>query len=160
MTLVDWVAGQAREASCGVTLVGAPDRYGHLGIPCLPERFPGCGPLSGIEAALRQSGPEWRLILACDMPGLTAAFLRGLLDAASSSSSGVVAAAHADGAMEPLCAVYRTCLHGAVLSALERGEYAVRRLLASGLDVVHYPIDSEMLTRNVNTAEEWASWSR
>jgi len=157
-TLVEWIAGQAREAAGIVVLVGAPERYADLGIPCLPERHGGCGPLSGIEAALREEGPDRRLILACDMPGVDADFLRGLLAAGSGSEADVVAATHPDGRVEPLCAVYRRRVHGPVEEALRRGDYAVRLLFGGHLSIAHYPVDSESLTRNINTVEEWAAW--
>jgi molybdopterin-guanine dinucleotide biosynthesis protein A len=38
---------------CGmVSLVGDPAAYAGLGLPVVPDRFPGLGPLAGIEAAL------------------------------------------------------------------------------------------------------------
>lgn len=40
-TLVEWVAEQAREAAGDVSLVGAPERYGHLEIPAQPSDTPG-----------------------------------------------------------------------------------------------------------------------
>lgn len=154
-TLVEWIAGQAREAAGAVFLVGAPERYGHLDLPCLAENYPGCGPLSGIETALRVAESEMVLVVACDMPGLESAVLRHLIETAENSGADVTAAALAGGQPEPLCAVYRRSVLPAVQEALARGEYAVHRLLKK-LHVILYPIDSEMVIRNINTAEEWA----
>ncbi len=55
-TLVEHVAAEVKDACGSVTLVGAPERYQQLGLPCLSERYPLCGPLSGLEAALRLGG--------------------------------------------------------------------------------------------------------
>lgn len=109
-TLVEWVAGQAREAAGEVHLVGAPERYDHLEIPCIAERYAGCGPLSGIEAALREGGAEWSLVLACDMPGVDAPFLKELLAGIGPDVDVVVAvdpAASETERIQPLCAVDR-----------------------------------------------------
>jgi len=157
-TLVEWVADQVREAAGEVRLVGAPERYGHLEIPCIAERYAGCGPLSGIEAALREGGAEWSLVLACDMPGVDAGFLKELLAGVSSEVGAVVAEDEA-GRMEPLCAVYGAKALPAVRRALEGGAYAVRDVLAQ-LRLARVAVPSGRLVRSVNTDEEWAAWIR
>jgi molybdopterin-guanine dinucleotide biosynthesis protein A len=43
--------------------------------PLVPDLHPGCGPLSGIEAALAQSAFDWNLFLPVDMPFLPTEFL-------------------------------------------------------------------------------------
>ncbi len=43
--------------------------------PLVPDLHPGCGPLSGLEAALTQSAFDWNLFLPVDMPFLPTAFL-------------------------------------------------------------------------------------
>jgi molybdopterin-guanine dinucleotide biosynthesis protein A len=155
-TLVEWIAAQAHEAAASVTLVGAPERYASLGLPCLAERYPGCGPLSGIEAALRHAGSGWCLILACDLPEVTPELLRALLAHAAACEADVVAAVPPAGRAEPLCAAWHTRALPAVERALAAGRYAVHGLF-SELQVLHYPIDSEVLTRNVNSPEDWQS---
>lgn len=155
-TLVEWVAGQAREAAGEVRLVGAPERYGHLEIPCIAERFAGCGPLSGIEAALREGGAEWSLVLACDLPGVAAPFLQELLAAVGPDVDVVVAEA---GRIEPLCAVYGAQSLPAVQRALEAGSFAVLDVLRT-LRLRRVAAQAGRLVRNVNTDEEWAAWSR
>lgn len=157
-TLVEWVAGEVREAAGGVRLVGAPERYGHLEIPCIAERFAGCGPLSGIEAALREGGAEWSLILACDMPGTAAPFLKELLTGAGPDVDAVVAVDDA-GRLEPLCAVYGAAALPAVQRALESGSFAVRDVLRT-LRLARRAAPAGRLVRNVNTDEEWVAWSR
>lgn len=157
-TLVEWVAGQVREAVGEVRLVGAPERYGHLEIPCLAERYTGCGPLSGIEAALREGGAEWSLVLACDMPGVNAPFLNELLAGVGPDVDAVVAIDEA-GRIEPLCAVYGAQALPVVQRALKSGSFAVRDVLAS-LRLRRLTVPAGRLVRNVNTDEEWAAWSR
>jgi molybdopterin-guanine dinucleotide biosynthesis protein A len=43
--------------------------------PIVRDIHPGCGPMSGMEAALRHSIFEWNLFMAVDMPFLPSAFL-------------------------------------------------------------------------------------
>src|SRR5580700_6840876 len=67
---------------CGtVSLVGDPAEYGDLGLPVIADRFPGQGPLAGIEAALAASPCEANLILACDIPAVREDLLEELFRA-------------------------------------------------------------------------------
>jgi molybdopterin-guanine dinucleotide biosynthesis protein A len=155
-TLVEWIAAQARLAGLEPCLVGAPSRYAHLSIPCLDELHAGQGPLSGIEAALRHAAPGWALILACDLPALTPDLLRSLLEAGQGSTADVAAATAPGRRPEPLCAAWHTRALPAVQQALARGQRKVQDLF-SELQVLHHPIDSESLTRNVNAPEDFAA---
>ena len=93
-----------------VTLVGAPERYGHLGVPVLADCEAGRGPLAGIVTALRATRFDWDLIVACDLPFLEAAFLDLLLSEAVAGQDDALVPQPEDG-WQPLCAVYhRRCL--------------------------------------------------
>jgi molybdopterin-guanine dinucleotide biosynthesis protein A len=157
--LVEWIARQVREAAGSAALVGAPERYAGLGFACLGERYPGAGPLSGIEAALRQGGAEFSLIVACDMPLLDAAALSGLLRTAESSGGQVTAARGLDGAAEPLCAVYHRSALPAAESALGANRLRLRDLLAE-LAVECWEPPSRQIALNVNTPEQWERMTR
>jgi molybdopterin-guanine dinucleotide biosynthesis protein A len=157
-TLVEWVAEQAREVAGEVHLVGAPERYRHLEIPCIAERYAGSGPLSGIEAALREGGAAWSLVLACDMPGVDVPFLNELV-AGVGPDVDVVVAVNDSGQDEPLCAVYGAQALPAVQQALAAGLYRARDVLAA-LRVRRVAAPAKGLIRNVNTDEEWAAWIR
>ena len=156
------VAGQplaARVASqiarvCGtVSLVGDPARYSHLGFPVLPDRFPGEGPLAGIEAVLRSSPADWNLIVACDMPQLDAALLEALFSAGGDCN----VATHEDGRIEPLCAVYHRRCHPAILAAFEAGVRGVRHVLPQ-LALRYVRVDASRPIPNLNTPEDVARY--
>src|SRR5579859_2029055 len=68
-----------------VSLVGDPAKYSNLGFPVVADEFEGCGPLAGIEAALRATSADWNLILACDMPRLETDILESLFASLSGS---------------------------------------------------------------------------
>ena len=109
--LVEKIAATVAAATGTVTLVGRPERYGHLNIPCIPDSRDGQGPLAGIEAALQSGQAEWNLIVSCDMPDISSAVLSFLLEKARETSASCVAAEDATGQIHPLCAVYhRRCL--------------------------------------------------
>lgn len=143
--------------ACGhVCLVGSRERYGHLGIECLDEDFAGCGPLSGIEAALRSGRAEWNLIVAVDLFNLQSTWLEVLLHAAGTGNDQAVAASR-NGRPEPLCAVYHRELHTSVRAALEAGQYRAMDWL-SQVSLSKYEAEWVQELANVNTPAEWSAY--
>jgi molybdopterin-guanine dinucleotide biosynthesis protein A len=154
------VVAEAIARVCGpVSLVGDPTRYGGLGLPVVADDFPGCGPLAGMEAALRATGAEWNLVVACDMPALNAAMLQGLFVLAEGGDCAVPE--YADGRMEPLCAVYHKRCHGAILSALERGTRKVTQALREAVPALalrYLRVEGTAAFANLNTPADVAAW--
>ena len=68
----------AREAGAGQVFISGPaDRhYADFGCPLLPDRFEGAGPLAGIESALAVGASPVLLVLAVDLPQMSAEWLR------------------------------------------------------------------------------------
>lgn len=157
--LAAYVAGQAAAAAGRAWLVGPEEKYGHLGFPCLDERFAGCGPLSGIEAALASGLADWCLVLGCDMPGADAASLSRLLDFAEGCGADAAVTVGQDGRPEPLCAVYHARLAPLAARLLEQGRLAVHDLLAS-IRWMPFPAPHPRFAANINTPAEWAQWKR
>ncbi len=154
VTLVEWIAVQVHDAVGNATLVGAPERYGNLEIPAIGETYPGCGPLSGIEAALRHSPFDLNLVVACDMPLLESQALRDLTAAALVARADVCAAVNAAGDLEPLCAVYDRRILPAILRALEQGRLKARDLLEQ-LTVNTWRASDPRMVINANCPSDW-----
>jgi len=155
-TLIEYLAGEVRQAAGSVCLVGPPERYRVLPFPVLPDLYPDGGPAAGIHAALRATRADWNLIVACDMPALTAAFLAELLERAESAGRRGLVPLAPSGRSQPLCAVY----HRACLPALERGLEAGRRKLTdliADLDLAVWPVAEARWFQNPNTPAEWAA---
>ena len=76
----------------------------------VPDRVPGCGPLGGVHTALLESAGDATIVIACDMPYVSAPLLRHLSALAGHADVDVVVP-HTDRGYHPLCAVYaRACL--------------------------------------------------
>ena len=106
------MAATVAAAAGSATLIGDPDKYGHLGYPVLagpqPRKRSGW---AASRSALTYTAADWNLVLACDMPAVTAEFLRDLLDAAERAGADALLPEGASGRLEPLSAVYhRRCL--------------------------------------------------
>lgn len=115
------VADALRGLTDSVTLVGDPGKYGLLGLPVVPDRFPGAGPLGGIVTALANASSAWILIVACDMPKLSDAPLASLLDPEARSNVQAVLPRTPDGRLQPLCAAYARAALGPLADALQSG---------------------------------------
>lgn len=153
-TLVETIARPVAEAAGSVALVGAPERYTFLGLETLGESYPGCGPLSGIEAALALGRAEWNLIVACDVAGITVDSLRALIEAARALPAAVVAAQNAPQRPNPLCAVWRPGALPVVREMLATGQYRVwEAAQRAGLATVTLPEP----VLNINTPADWAA---
>ena len=154
MTLVEHIAGQVRAAAGSVALVGPPEKYRHLGLPVIADQRHGCGPLGGLHTILGATGAEWNLVVACDMPGLTAEFLEELLERAESMRVRCLAPRSPGGQAEPLCAVYHRTALAIVEGALEAGVRKLTEVLDL-LEAAYIPRGEPGWFRNANTPQEW-----
>src|SRR5207245_960451 len=137
-----------------------PERFRGLGVETVADRFPGCGPLAGIHAALLATRHPHVFVAACDMPGLDPDVIRFLL-ARIGGTDAIVP--RWEGDVEPLHAIYAARCLAAMEASLRAGRYALRDFL--GTIRVDYVSEAELrrvcgaaasLT-NVNTPEELAA---
>lgn len=81
------------------------------------------GPVAGLAAGLAAASSEHVVVVPCDLPLLSAAFVRGLFELAQSDPPPDVVAARRGGFWEPMPAVLRRAPMAALYAGqLERGE--------------------------------------
>lgn len=152
------VADALRGANCQeVVLIGGDaNELAPLGLPVVPDRHPGAGPLGGVLTALERADPHDRVaVVACDLPGLDAAVIVRLFDALGDSPDDEFDAAFArTDRRESLCAVWRAAVAPRLRVCFDRGERAVYRS-AQELRVVEIDVHPGAL-RNVNTPGDLA----
>lgn len=100
--------------------------YTSFHCPVLKDRFPEAGPLAGIEAALTAAGSSLVLVLAVDMPHMSADVLQQLIGQCT-ETTGVIP--QVDGKIEPLAAVYPKSALPLVTELLANAGASSRRLL-------------------------------
>ena len=151
LVLAEAVARQVELAAGNVTLVGHPDLGG------IPDLYPGEGPLGGILTALHHTSTDWNLIVACDLPGVTAGFLEWLLSETGSAQAPALLPYSAGGRAEPLCAAYHRHILPGLESAFASG---VRKVTAAleGLGAMRLDVSEEAIFQNVNTPEDWSRY--
>lgn len=130
-TLLEIAMETMRSATPTVTILG--ERQGALeGARSVPDAFPGCGPMGGMEAAMRdcrEHGAEWAMFLPVDMPLVPAGLMRALADRWVAEPTARVCLAEVDGWLQPLVSAVHVEVLPWLRGALERGEYKLQPLL-------------------------------
>lgn len=140
--------------------------------PCVPDRYPGAGPLAGIEAALQSIGaepPQPVLFVPVDLPLLPTRFLQALFERALRTGAAATVP-FATGRPQPLCAVYCSSLAPGIAAALARHDRKVMHVLrelapgaafdsfsVEALAPLHGWTEAHRWFTNLNTPEDWAA---
>lgn len=122
------------------------------GLPQIFDRFLGFGPIGGILSAMTaHPGVAW-LVLACDMPFLTARDLRGLLERRNPETL-ATAFISPKGFPEPLCTLYEPKSVMTLHRYMAQGEYSLINILSDSAIESVEPPRPEILT-NLNAPAE------
>src|SRR3954451_12728784 len=126
-------------ALAGVTadvriVAGDATRYADLGVRVVADAIENAGPLGGLYTALVDARYERVLVLACDLPFVTAAFLERLAAESGTGQQVDAVVPRTQRGLEPLCAVYRKTCAGRARAQIARGDLRMTALLAD-LDV-------------------------
>jgi molybdenum cofactor guanylyltransferase len=120
----------------------SPAAFDAYPVRVIADRFPGAGPLAGLDAALAAATAPRLLALACDMPDVTPRVLAHLLERAAGAD---LVVPMAGGRVQPLCAVYGQAMAPVVAARLAQGRLRAVELPdaaeAAGLRVVRVGAD-------------------
>ena len=154
------IAALAQITSDILMVGGDPPARPIRGARHVADHVPGCGPLGGLHAALTGALGDATIVLACDMPYISAPLLRHLL--ALTSGADAVVPRTEDG-YHPLCAAYtRACIEP-IARRLADGrlkmtdlfdDVRIRIVTAEEIDAFG---DRRRLLANVNTPAEYSS---
>ncbi len=130
-TLVEKVVECVASLVDEVVIVTAGDRtmtgFEELSsVRVVTDLFPGKGPLVGLYTGLKESRSELNLVVAADMPFLSARLLRYMLEAADGYD---VVVPRIGDKVEPLHAVYTASCLPRIETMLAEGELSVYRLI-------------------------------
>jgi len=162
-SILDRLLDAVRPVTSHVFAVG--DGHGaaaRAGLQVVPDLVPGSGALGGIYTAIVRSPCDRTLVVGCDMPFVTTAFVVRL---AAVSGADVVMPRTADG-YQPLCAIYGRACAAAIRLRLDRGERhaavppgGVRVVEIGPEELAAYDPDG-LLFVNVNTPHDYAQAQR
>lgn len=163
-TLLARAIDSIRSVTSDIRVVGDSKKFSTFA-PVIEDQFPGCGPLAGIHAALSSSGSDLNLILAVDLPFVSAALLEFLISFAENSSA-IVTVPRVGERLQPLCAVYRRSFATLAAAALRAEEYKIDPLFSKTETLIVEEAElqaagfSPRCFHNVNTPAELSDASR
>jgi molybdenum cofactor guanylyltransferase len=115
---------QTLTEACGqVTIIGEASTFAAYATT-IPDVIPNCGPLAGIHTALTNSQSDLNLMLAVDMPFVTADLLKFILNKAAETDA-IVTIPRTSRGLQPLCAVYRRAFAPIAEQAIRAGNYRI-----------------------------------
>lgn len=142
-TLLENAVTAMRSVSDQVVIVGERKEV-PADVMCLPDMFAGCGPMGGMETALRdceQNGAKLAAFLPIDTPLLPGGLLRGLVEFWSERETVRVGVAVADGYVQPLISVLHVDLLPALRARLEAGDHKLQPALRSATSALAEKLD-------------------
>jgi len=143
-----------------IMIVGGEPAADQTAVPVrtIADRVSGCGPLGGLHAALTEARGDATVILACDMPFVSATFLAYLLGLTSEADAIVP---RTDRGYHPLCAAYTRACVEPIARRLAGGRLKMIGLLDDlrvrvvTTEEMRAFGDPEALVANVNTPAEY-----
>ena len=137
---------------------GEAGRYHIPGIPCLGDIHPDTGPLGGLCAALESTNATDVLLLACDLPFVSAPLMQLLL---STEPLNPIVIPRSDGVVQPLCGRYAAHLRPSLQAYLDGGGRKVMGFVSTlphaYLDIEPgHPLYHPSLLSNINLRDDLA----
>ncbi|MEC0169251.1 molybdenum cofactor guanylyltransferase [Paenibacillus graminis] len=152
------------------------EAYRFLQLPQIIDRYPGCGPLAGLHAALYQASTEWSVVAACDLPFASAEFMRYMMSPVAEPTRKLVPNYNGDclqvdavvsvsnsGRVQPLLGLFHKRVLPVLEEALQGRRFRVMECL-DALEVLYIPEagftggpSGPSPLYNMNTPEDYAA---
>ena len=123
--------------------------------PLILDSVDGEGPVVGIRSALAAVADVAWLVIACDLPFLSAAALRQLLEERDPAALATAYRGSVDKLPEPLCAIWEPAAAMPLATFAAAGGHCPRKFLIRHGARMLEPRDARALD-NINTPEEYA----
>lgn len=155
--IIDYQLDELRQLTDDIVIVGGRPLHDVEGLRWVLDRVPDSGPLAGLDAALASVRDDRVVVVACDMPFITADFLGSLLSLSASVDAVVP---RTERGYHPLCAVYGRSCHPAVVRHLAERRLKMVELFEDlnvhVVDLKHVAMyGGERVLANANTPEEF-----
>jgi molybdopterin-guanine dinucleotide biosynthesis protein A len=152
-----------RGLTSNILIVGRdtpPDR--EAGIRAVRDRVPGSGAIGGLYTALVEAPTDIVLVLACDMPYVTAPFLAAIAERAEHDPAADAVVPCDRSGRHPLCAAYRVRIAPVLRARIDQQVLRVLdaletlHVLEVGPDELRAWDPEQRLLLNINTPDDYA----
>ena len=129
---------------------------GHKGLPQIHDHqnYSGIGPLAGILSAMEEYPKTAWLVLACDLPYVSAATIQHLIQNRNPKQLATAYKSAQNQLPEPLCAIYEPEFYQAILKFLKQGIDCPRKIMINSDVKLLEQTDAAALD-NINNPEEF-----
>jgi molybdenum cofactor guanylyltransferase len=154
--IIDRQLAVLREITSSIFVVSSATGDADADLPIVRDRFPDCGALGGIYTAIVSSPTDRTLVLACDLP-----FLSAPLIAHMASITADLVIPRGERGYEPLHAIYARACAEPIRQRIERGELAASvlpeqvKVVEIGPDELAAYDGDGRLFANVNTPHDY-----
>ena len=131
-TMGDVVVAALRAAGCDPVMAIGGTAGPSLGIPTVPDRHPGQGPLAGLATALRWVDSGAVIVVPCDLPLLTGAHVARLWEAYRNGPADGAVVAVADRRPQPQFGAWPASWGAPIADLVRAGHRAWRDALTVG----------------------------
>ncbi len=155
-----WTA-RLLSAFCSGVIISCRANQALPGLDGLPYRrihdeVEGQGPIGGILAAFKAQPGSALLVVACDLPRLSAATLSKIMAARNPDHLATCYHASEGGLPEPLCALYETSIQPIFAASLREGRHCPRKVLLQNAGrITQLDLDDPRALDNVNEPSDW-----
>ncbi len=133
----------------------APETHGFLGLPMIPDRQTGQGPLMALASSLPHASYDWSLVVCCDTPDVPGGLINALFRRTGDADA--VIPVDETGRAHLLFALYHRHAAGIADALLQDGRRSVLAL-ANRCTVTSVTLDGSWLPGNLNTPEDAWHW--
>lgn len=120
----------------------------------IPELFDSIGPMGGILSAMITYPDNAWLVMACDMPEITLATIKTILNERNQTKDATVFQLNNEH-IEPLFAIWEPGIQKRMMLSFEEGAYSLKKILEkSNLHIIDVK-DNLFAFNNINTPDDY-----
>lgn len=155
-TIIEFLIQNLSHPETEILLSANTTEYDFLGRPVIPDNFPDCGPIAGIEALLNTTKQDYMSIISCDTPFFNFCILELMLNEFDGRP---LVLKSPDYIIFPTLGIYPKTFQSILHNHIIHEKYSIYRILQQ-MDVKYYvpeisAEDTEKLFLNMNFPAEY-----
>lgn len=127
MSFTEKIIKELSNVNSNIYISSSTKEMEKFGLPLIKDNHPNCGPIGGIEAAIKAiNNNSWLFLTTCDMPFIKHKLILPLYNERKAYEA--VVYTHNNNP-EPLFGFYHSSIYNQISKAIENKEYSINKLL-------------------------------